>query len=73
MVAPETAAPPPDRLVTWTNILSNWPAIFNDLFDRGVDCYSGILDERPWQWFYLLIRDLIDNPNSRLSRAVHTR
>lgn len=40
-----------------------------DLQDRGVDCYSGILDERPWQWLEWQIRDLIDR-DSRLSKAV---
>ncbi|MFC9874880.1 DUF7426 family protein [Nocardia salmonicida] len=64
-----TAAAGPS--MSWADVLACWPQIVLDMHTvYGVDIDSGVLDERPWCWLELRIRDLAVSPGTRLHRAV---
>ncbi|WP_416565052.1 hypothetical protein [Nocardia testacea] len=67
MAPSQTTAP----TMPWRDIVACWLAIELDLHTvYGVDVDSGVLDQRPWRWLEVRIRDLMTRPGTRLHRAV---
>ncbi|MEU3013342.1 DUF7426 family protein [Nocardia asteroides] len=58
-------------IMQWADVLACWPEIQLDLHAvYGIDCGGPILDERPWSWLEIRIRDLATTPGTRLHRAI---
>lgn len=56
--------------LTWPDILGEWASIELDFQDWNIDLESGILCERSWRWMYSRLIGLIENPESRLRKAL---
>lgn len=70
-MAPVNAVAP---IMQWADVLAHWDQISLDLHDvYGIDTGTPILDERPWHWLEIRIRDLATSPGTRLHRATLTR
>jgi hypothetical protein len=55
----------------WFHILENWDAVVWDLATRcGIDVYDPAVRARPWPGIRTLIFGLVDDPSSRLHRAL---
>lgn len=55
----------------WLHILTNWDAVIWDLSAiHGIDLYDPAVRARPWPGVCTLILGLVDEPSSRLHRAL---
>lgn len=58
-------------IVGWFHILANWNAVVWDLSAiHGIDVYDPAVLARPWPGVRTLILGLVDEPSSRLHRAL---
>lgn len=52
-------------------VLSRWNLVEIDLHERfGIDVESGVLTDRTWRWLLVRILGLIDDPRTRIHRAL---
>lgn len=54
----------------WLDILSHWDAVVADLAATGIDLYDPAVLARPWPGVRILILGLLDDPATRLHRAL---